>query len=127
MTSPRPVGAKVSIDHPKHPGIWIVKSNGRVNAVLEPVNGGRQLSAPHYLLTDPTEDDPAPVQRGVFYHPGELVRVTRGPHTGLWVVIADRGADRLNLAKLGGNGGKYLRATRHGLVKVDPADVLKEA
>ncbi len=80
------------------------------------------------MLTEPTEAAAqvslVPVPE--FYNPGELVRITSGKWAGLWVVIADRGADRLNLARLGGApNGQYLRASKRGLVKVDPADVLR--
>ena len=122
----RRVGSKVSIDDPKHPGIWIVRSTGPVNAVLEPVVGGRRLRVPLSMLTDPT-DAPAPLVPSVFYHPGELVRIAAGKWAGVWVVIADRASDKVNLAKLGGDEGRYLRAARRGLIKVNPADVLKEA
>jgi hypothetical protein len=123
-TSTRGIGEKVSVDHPKYPGVWIIKSLGPVNAQLEPENGGRRLRVPQSMLTDPGSQPT--VRTPVFYDPGELVRVT-GRYAGLYTVIADKGGDKVNLAKLGGDGGRYLRATRPGLVKVDPAEVLIEA
>jgi hypothetical protein len=93
--------------------------------VLEPVNGGRRLRAPHHMLIDPASAN-APVlpSPSLLYHPGELVRIGSGKYAGLWVVLADKGADKVNLAKLGGDDGNYLRASRHALVRVDPAAVL---
>jgi hypothetical protein len=75
------------------------------------------------MLTDPGSQPT--VSTPVFYVPGELVRLT-GRYAGLYVVIADKGGDKVNIAKLGGDGGRYVRATRHGLIKVDPAEVLTE-
>ena len=78
------------------------------------------------MLIEPTEARVTAVSLPEFYNPGELVRINAGKWAGLWVVIADRGADKLNLAKLGGApNGSYLRATKRGLVKVDPTEVLK--
>ena len=68
----------------------------------------------------------ARVYPSVLFNVGELVRVTDGKYAGLYVVIADRGAEKVNLAKLGGDGGRYLRAVRRGLVKVDPKEVVTE-
>lgn len=127
-TTVRRVGDKVSIDDPKYPGVWTIKSIARVNATLEPENGGRSLRCPMGLLTDPgAAPTPAvPVTASDMFAEGEIVRVNIDKFPGLWVVISDKGAEKLNLAKLGGGGGRYLRVTRRGLVKVDPKDVLKE-
>lgn len=128
-TPTRRVGDKVSVDHPKYPGVWTIKSQGPVNSTLEPVNGGRSLRCPHTMLTDPaTATATATVTAvpiPVLYNPGELVRVPSGKWAGLYVVIADRGGDRVNLTKLGGDQGRYLRIDKRGLVRVDPAEVLK--
>ena len=125
-TATRKVGSKVSVDHPDHPGVFTVKSNGPANAKLEPVGGGRILVAPHYLLTDPVEGATVTaVPLPEFYNEGELVRIAGGKFEGLWVVIKDGGRDKVNLARLGGDNGRYLRATKRGLVRVPIADVLK--
>lgn len=125
-TDQRPVGTKVSIDDPKFPGIWTVKSNGPVNAVLTPENGGRGLRVPHYMLLDPQA---APVggitPPTTYFHPGEFVRISGGKYAGVWMVLADPGKDTVRVVKPGGDGGRYLRATRRGLVKVDACEVLK--
>lgn len=133
-TATRPaIGSKVGVDDPKFPGVWIVKSHGPKNATLQPENGGRGLRAPYYLLTDApvaladgttlTEVVPVPE----FYKPGELLRIDEGGHyAGLYVVIADKGTDKVNLAKLGGDNGRYLRASRRGLVRVSPSKALRE-
>jgi hypothetical protein len=125
-TKPR-IGQKVSVDDPKYPGVWIVKNTGPVNATLMPENGGRGLRAPYYMLTEPGAPSATPdgAVRAVYFHEGEIVRIGGNPkYAGmLWVVIRDRGDDRVNLAKLGGDGGRYLRYPRRNLTKVDPAEV----
>lgn len=123
-TTTRRVDEKVGVNHPKYPGVWIIKSIGPVNALLEAEDGGHRLRVSQNMLTDPGSEPT--VNTPEFYDPGQLVRVT-GRYAGLYTVIADKGGDKVNLAKLGGDGGRYLRATRYGLVKVDPAEVLIEA
>lgn len=122
----RRIGSKVSVDHPKYPGVWIVKSRGPVNSVLQPVDGGRALKVPHTMLIDPTE---TPAVRTfaptLIFSPGEFVRLNGGKFAGLWIVISDKGAERVNVAKPGGDGDRYLRAPRRDLVRVAVEDVLK--
>jgi hypothetical protein len=118
----RNIGDKVSIDHPKYPGVWVVESVGPVNTVVVSEDAARRMRVPHTMLLNPGATPP--VNPTVIYNPGELVRITSGKWAGLWVVIADKGGDKVNLAKLGGDGGRYLRAMRHGLVKVDPSAVI---
>lgn len=129
MTAPtkRRVGERVSVNHPKYPGVWIVSSNGPVNATLTPEAGGRGLRVPHTMLIDAGEQPrvPEPTSVSQLLSPGELMRVPTGRYSGLYVVIADRGADKVNLARLGGENGRYLRISRYGLVKVNPEEVLK--
>jgi hypothetical protein len=125
MTTIYTAGDKVSIAHPKYPGVWIVRSVGPANAVLEPATGGRGMRVPHTLLIAPA-DAAAPTAPTAYYSPGEFVRITDGRYTGLWVVIADKGGDKVNLAKPGGDNGRYLRGLRQGLTRVDIKDVLKE-
>ncbi len=120
----RKPGDRVSVDDPQYPGVWIIRKTNPVNAVLEPENGGRSLRAPYGLLIDPTTA-PASFVPTEYYEPGEFVRIIEGRYVGLWVVIADRRADMLNVAKPGGDGGRYLRVKRRGLVRVPAQDVLK--
>lgn len=121
------VGDKVSVNHPKYPGIWTVKSLGPVNVVLFPEGGGIRLRVPRELLLDPT-DAPVvtevPVETAAYFAPGEIVRIPSGKYAGLYVVLADKGA-KVNVALLGGDGGRYVRALRPSLVRVDAAEVLK--
>jgi len=125
----RKVGDRVSVDDPKFPGVWTIKSIGPKNTVLTPENGGRGLRAPHYLIVDAREGDApaAPAVPFVDYHAGEVVRVEGfgGKYANdLWVVLVDKG-EKVNVAKLGGDGNRYLRVGRRSLVKVDLADILK--
>ena len=119
----RSVGEKVSINDPKFPGIWTVKSIGPVNAVLIPEGGGRGLRCPHWMVTDPGAPVAQPTVIEKHYVPGELVRVEVGKYPGLYTVIADKGS-KINIALLGGDGGRYVRASRTMLIPVEPSEVL---
>jgi hypothetical protein len=120
------VGDRVGIDHHKYPGVWIVASVGPKNVVLEREGGGgRPMRVPQSMLIDPDTAAVRSAEPTEFYDPGELVRITAGKYAGLYVVIADKG-EKVNVAKLGGDGGRYVRAMRRGLVKVDARDVLIE-
>lgn len=123
--TPRKVGERVRVDHPKYPGVWTITKTGPVNAVLEPENGGRNLRAPYSLLTDPDAVTVTQVPIITIFDVGELVRIPEGKFAGLYVVIRDTGADKVNVAKIGGDGGRYVRALRRNLTKVDPSEVLK--
>lgn len=123
----RKVGDKVSVDDPKYPGVWTIKNLGPKNATLIPDHGGRGLRAPYYLLTDPVEPGAGvtAVPLPEYFAEGEIVRIADGKFAGVYVVIKDGGADRVNVAKLGGDGGRYVRISKRAVTKVDPADVLK--
>lgn len=130
-TSTRKVGDKVSIDDPKYPGVWTIKNLGPKNATLEPDHGGRGLRAPYFLLVDPVEATTTvggvtvtSVPLPTYFAEGEIVRID-GKYAGVYVVIKDDGRDKVNLAKLGGDGGRYVRIAKRAVTKVDPADVLK--
>lgn len=127
-TAARKVGDRVSIDDPKFPGVWTIKSIGPKNTVVIPEVGGRGLRAPHYLIIDPVERDSSFPEAAPFvpFHAGEVVSVVgfggkyEGDH---YVVLADKG-EKINVAKLGGDNDRYLRVARRSLVKVDLADIL---
>lgn len=128
-TATRKPGDKVMIDDPKFPGVWTIKSIGPKNTVVIPENGGRGLRAPHWMLKDITDAPSGVTVTAVplqaYYVPGELVRITMGKYAGLYVVLADKG-ERVNVTKLGGDGGRYVRAPKgSSLVKVDVSEVLK--
>jgi hypothetical protein len=129
-----PVGSKVVVDHPKYPGIWTVQSNGPVNATLSPENGGRGLRVPHTMLAAPTTVTASgavvttiplapPVE---FFSEGGFVRIATGKYAGVWVVIRDNGSDKVNVAKIGGDNGKYLRVARRSLTGIDIATAIDE-
>lgn len=46
-----------------------------------------------------------------YFYEGEFRPHQHGQVRGLYVVIADSGTDRVNVAKLGGDGGRYVRTT----------------
>jgi hypothetical protein len=122
-------GDRVGVASTKYPGAWTVESLGPVNTLLSPDGGGRKLRVPHHMVTalseSKTEATVVPLPEQTFFDPGELVRVTEGRFAGLYAVIKDSGGDKVNLARLGGDDGRYLRAMRHGIVKVDPSEVLR--
>ena len=111
-----PVGTKVRVDSPKYLGVWIIESNGPKNAALKPEGGGRGLRCPHAMLRPDDGKGPAivPVQ---MFAMGETVTIgDRFP--GIWVIVKDDGGVRLNVAKLGGDGDKYVRAARSQVKRI---------
>ena len=109
-----PVGTKVRVDSPKYPGVWIVESNGPKNASLKPEDGGRGLRCPHSMVR--LDDGKGPsVTPVTMFAMGQTVTIgDRFP--GIYVVVKDDGGARLNVARLGGDGDRYVRAAR-ALVK----------
>lgn len=116
------VGQSVSVNDPQFPGVWKVKSVGPVNALLEPITGGRGLRAPKDMLIPPT-NEPLKAQEFVYFTPGEIVEIGTGKYKGTYIVLADKGA-KVNVALLGGDGGRYVRAGKAQLKKVNLTDLL---
>jgi hypothetical protein len=111
-----PVGTKVLVDDPKWAGVWIVESNGPKNASLKPVGGGRGLRCPHMMLRPDDGKSPVAVPV-VMFALGETVTIgERWP--GIYVVIKDDGGVRLNVARLGGDNDKYVRAARSQVKRI---------
>lgn len=112
-----PVGTRVRVDSPTYPGVWIVESNGPKNAKLKPEVGGRGLRCPHTMLRPDDGKGPA-VTPVVMFSLGETVTIgERFP--GIYVVIKDDGGTRLNVARLGGDGDRYVRAARSQVKRID--------
>ena len=111
-----PPGTKVQVQDPKFPGVWTVVSNGPKNALLMPEGGGRRLRCPHTMVV--RDDGKGPVIVPVeMFTLGETVKI--GPKfPGVYVVIKDDGGPRLNVAKLGGDNDKYVRAARNQVRRV---------
>jgi hypothetical protein len=122
----RAIGDTVVLNDPKYPGRWTIKSMGPVNATLIPESGGRGLRAPHYLLLDPTDTPAAATAPTTYYQPGEIVRITTGRYAGTYTVLADK-VKHVNVALLGGDGGRYVRAPRVWLTRIAVADLIAEA
>lgn len=112
-----PPGTKVRVDSLKYPGVWIVKSNGPKNVTLVPADGGRGLRCPHswVRLDDGAPYIPPPVESFCL---GETVLINGGRFPGVYVVVKDAGGERLNVAKLGGDGDRYVRAVRSQLQRI---------
>jgi hypothetical protein len=125
VTTTRKVGDLVSVNDPSFPGIWKIRSLGPVNAVLDPVAGGRGLRFPKDGLLDPTTEPLAP-EPFVYFAPGDIVEIADGSkYAGLYAVLADKG-EKVNVALLGGDGGRYVRASRRSLKKLSLADLAEK-
>jgi hypothetical protein len=110
------VGDEVTVSSPRFPGVWTIEKVNKVNIKL--VQGQRRLNASPTFLTKVTSPGTEPstplfatvAEVGLAPVPvGTLVTV-RG-RDGYWVVIKD-GFDRVNVARLGGDDARYLRAAR---------------
>lgn len=112
-----PVGTKVRVDSTKYPGVWIVESNGPKNATLKPEGGGRGLRCPHSMLR-PDDGTGPPAESVQLFSLGETVKIGAS-FPGIYVVIKDVGGPRLNVAKLGGDGDRYVRAARSQVQRID--------
>lgn len=115
-----PVGSRARVNSPKWPGVWTVASHGPANTVLRPADGGRGLRVPHSMLL---HEDAAPVVVTAdtyrLFDLGAFVEVQHGKWQGVYVVIKDDGGDRVNIAAVGGDGGRYVRIMRSSLRAVD--------
>lgn len=124
------IGTLTTIDDTRYPGTWKVTSNGPKNAVAMPVNPdgsprpGRGVRIPHIMLKPGTSDvtERPTFQPLEMLEPGALVRSPlAGP--GVFVVLADK-IDRVNIAKIGGDGGRYYRVPRSSVTVVPvPAEL----
>lgn len=114
------VGDRVRVSHDKYPGVWRVEKKNPTTMLLAQEGTNQLLRAPFDLLRDLDSDEP-PLR---FFKPGEVVRLT-GRFDGLYAVIKDDGGDKVNVALLGGDGGRYVRSLRALVQPVDVAEVLK--
>ena len=69
---------------------------------------------------------PAAAAPTTYYQPGEIVRISTGRYAGTYTVLADK-VKHVNVALLGGDGGRYVRAPRVWLTKIAVTDVIAEA
>lgn len=115
------VGDTVGIDHSKCPGKWKIISFGPKNAIVESEQGGMQIRVSPSLFIDPDAVTSSPV----LHVAGKLVEIPDGKYAGLYVVLSDTGGPTIKVAKLGGDGGRIVRALRRNLVEVDPESVLR--
>jgi hypothetical protein len=125
------IGTLTTIDDSRYPGTWKVTSNGPKNAVVMPVHidgtprPGRGVRVPHMFLIPGTADEtkiPTLTMPDEMLYPGTLVR-SRLIGDGLFVVLADKG-ERVNIARIGGDGGRYYRAPRSTVTVVPVPDTL---
>ncbi len=122
-TATRKVGDVVGVSDPKFPGRWtVVKVNPTTYKLEQP---GRRLTAHHAFVTDaPAESETVDIPEP--FSPGEIVRARRSQRMGdhLYVVLQDR-LDKVKVARLGGDAGRYWTVPAGVLDRVDPATVLK--
>jgi hypothetical protein len=116
------VGDHVTVDGSRWPGVWTVAKLNPKNIKL--VQGTRRLNCSPLYMTkvdgDVAEAARATVTTVPIYDlldPGQVVRL-KG-HEGLWVVLKHDGGDRCNLARLGGDHGRYMRAPRGAVTVVN--------
>ena len=118
LRTPFKPGDRVTVASSKFPGVWTVDRLMKVN--LKVTQGTRRLNvAPGYLTKVTGDAGDLEPDLGVPFHdilaPGEVVTVDRKP--GYWVVLKDNG-DRVNVALVGGDGGRYWRVPRPAVTVV---------
>ena len=129
-----PIGTVVTIDDPRCVGLYKVTGRGPKNAVLTPCNPdgttrpGRGARMPGWMLHlyDPAvgitsvAGVPMPPPPTAVFDPGTVVMSKSQP--GVFVVIADK-VDKVNVARLGGDGGRYWRIPPAALTVVPVAEL----
>jgi hypothetical protein len=127
-------GDIVTIDHPRAAGkTFLVVRRNRTTYSLQEVGNSNLWKAGPGLLRQVTSADQLQQARDtlqkvalephVSHHPGSFVRWTppkQRPQ--LFVVLADKG-DKVNIAVLGGDSGRYWRAPRAQLIPVPLAEL----
>lgn len=121
------VGQRVMVSGGRfHGAATITKVNPKNVLITMEVTGQRVNCHPSFLR-DLAKDDVAPTRYAEVtavalptQNPGDLVRL-KG-QSGIFVVLADK-FDKVNVAKLGGDGGRYYRAPRATVQPLDAADV----
>jgi len=137
MTTVNPlpaIGTIVTIDDPRCVGLYKVTNHGPKNATLTPCEAdgsprpGRGARFPGWMLHsyDPsmTITSTSGVPMGPAPHPvfdpGVLVKSASRP--GVFVVLADK-VDKVNVAALGGDNGRYFRIPPAALTVVPLAEL----
>lgn len=112
--------------------IWkitkVPAASNQVNYTLEPVTGGRGLKAKAYMLVPATDAQRAVAEAQINAEPvlrlldvGEVVTVTGMPQIDSEQrhVVLGYANDRVKIAKLGGDNGRYWKIGRRCLHVVD--------
>lgn len=129
------VGDRVGVAGPQYAGrAFTVQKVNPKTYILAPEDGqGRTLRASREYVTappDPGAARPAAPQAPAYLPPGTLVRykglkaIAGIAPGGLAVVITDK-FTKVNIARLGGHDGEYMRTAHYWLEVVDPATVLR--
>lgn len=114
------VGDTVTVGESRFPGMWTVDKVCSVNLKL--VQGGSRLTAHPSLCTAWADSDTAEtLELPTYFDVGAVVRCSgrdaRLPRVA--VVLKDDGGDRVRVAKLGGDAGRYWRMARHSVEAID--------
>jgi hypothetical protein len=130
------IGTIVTVDDPRCIGLYKVLSRGPKNAGLSPCNAdgslrpGRGARMPGWMLhpvnlseaVTLAEKVPMPPPPAAIFDPGVVVTSKTAP--GVFVVIADK-VDKVNVAKLGGDNGRYWRLPPAALTVVPLAELAR--
>lgn len=127
MTLTKRVGQRVLIAGGRFHGAATITKINPKNVLVTMEGTGQRVNAHPSFLSDLPEGEAAPTRFDVtvsadvpVQHPGSLVRVKNKP--GVFVVLADK-FDKINVAEIGGDGGRYWRIPRAGITPLEAADV----
>lgn len=99
----------------------VTKVNPKTIAVR--LDSGLDVKFPAYLLTAAPDAPAAPAREEQTYiHAGAIVAIDSGKFAGIYAVIKG-GDERINVAKIGGDNGRYVRASVKGVRVLDAASV----
>jgi hypothetical protein len=107
---------------------YVVRKVNPKNVQADAADGGRGINFPAYALVHgdaPSTATVTSVPIPEFFDTGQVVTLKR-PMAGTpadlpYVVFKDDGRGRVNVARLGGDNGRYVRVPAGGLVKRDLA------
>jgi hypothetical protein len=105
------IGQYVTVDDERFPGVYKIAGIGKVNMSLDPVAGGRGLRVPPFALRPASAEQVEAAEAArpaVPVSTGSVVRYRNPKAAGhLCVVIKLHQDGSVNLARLGGDNGRY--------------------
>ena len=117
----------------QHQGkIWRISKILKVNVLAEPIGGGRSLRVNPELLEAAPEGTEAQVKTIPFLPtlwPGQVVTVSgpgwREPKDRFYVVIRQGNDEKVKIARLGGDDGRYWSSVPRAMITVEQVAVVK--